>query len=231
MWDILRDPSELCINPVAERESLARVIHTLIHAGPGGLSTTTTPKGESLVRWERSDGKIRMLSEELQTASLELPFRPSYFAPFLFRGNAGSKKEGEEEERPDRPFPLRSIQELVADSITRCNRAAWKELCGNILLCGGVSEFEGFAGRLAWELDRTLEGFGVGSAVSIRKLEPQQPSTQEEGESQLEAELPGRFLVWQGAAQLSSQEAFAPLWVSKQDYEEYGNNILTMKFL
>jgi len=230
MWDMLRDPSELCINPVAERESLAKVIHTLIHAGQGGLSTTTTPKGDSLVRWERSDGKTQILSEELQTASLELLFRPSSFAPFLFRGNIRSKKKEGEEERPDGPFPLRSIQDLVADSITRCDRAAWKELCGNILLCGGVSEFEGFAGRLAQELDRTLERFGVGSAVSIRKLEPQQPTTQE-GESQLEAELPGRFLVWQGAAQLSSQAAFAPLWVSKQDYEEYGNNILTMKCL
>ena len=82
-----------------------------------------------------------------------------------------------------------------------------KKLFESIVTAGGTTLLKGFGKRLQYELTHTL-----GKYSTVHVLEG--PETQRHNAS------------WLGASILSSLSTFESLWVTKEQYEEHGANII-----
>jgi actin-related protein len=109
---------------------------------------------------------------------------------------------------------LDSLPRLMCDSVLRAeNQDAQASLCGNIVLAGGVSCLDGTAERVKTELERVLH-----STMPQWKVK-----TISTGESER------AVCTWLGGSILASLGSFHEMWLSRQEYEEYGPNYVDRK--
>ncbi|KAG8229237.1 hypothetical protein J437_LFUL007923 [Ladona fulva] len=100
------------------------------------------------------------------------------------------------------------IQDLVHESISKCDRDIRKGLMTNVILSGGSTMFPGFAERLVAEL-KTLSPAGA----NVKVVAP-----------------PDRkYAVWIGGSMLASLSTFMKIVISKKEYDECGPNIVNRK--
>jgi actin, other eukaryote len=99
-----------------------------------------------------------------------------------------------------------SIGDFVAGTIKTCDINIRKDLSANIVLSGGNTLFEGFAHRLKQDVIKHFPGmFG-----SVEVIEPADRTS----------------LVWAGGAVFCGLDAFDPLWVTREVYEDHGPTIV-----
>ena len=118
------------------------------------------------------------------------------------------KIEQNEEEESTEVFPL---HELISDSIYNAPDKSKKALWGGLVTCGGFSTIEGFQNKLIDCLnakDRTFE----------RKVH-----------YPMHEMVAGDFCVWSGGSILASSPVFDRYVVSKEEYAEYGEELLRIK--
>jgi actin, other eukaryote len=96
-----------------------------------------------------------------------------------------------------------SIQELVSKCIHSKDKDLKDELYSNIVLTGGGSMFEGIAERLEFELNRF-------HSKKIKVIAPPER----------------KYSHWIGASILTSLSTFDQVWIEKDQYEEYGPDII-----
>ncbi|GAX78343.1 hypothetical protein CEUSTIGMA_g5785.t1 [Chlamydomonas eustigma] len=102
----------------------------------------------------------------------------------------------------------KGVHFLVNDTIGKCDIDVRRELYNNIVLSGGSSMFEGIQSRLQKEITEM-----AGSVVKVRVVAPPER----------------KFSVWIGGSILSSLSTFAQMWITKEDYDEVGPNIVHRK--
>ena len=102
-----------------------------------------------------------------------------------------------------------SIQEITLNSIMKCDvDLNVKDLYSNIVLSGGTSMFPGMAGRIEKEVSALAP-----SSAKIKVIAP-----------------PDRkYSAWIGGSVLASLSTFQQIWISKQEYDEYGPSIVHRK--
>ena len=98
------------------------------------------------------------------------------------------------------------IHETSVMSISKCDVDIRNDLYANVVLSGGTTKFPGLADRLQNEL-KTL-------VPDTRKIDIQTAS---------------RTSVWEGGSLLASLSTFQEMWISKEEYDEYGPGLVHMK--
>jgi len=106
----------------------------------------------------------------------------------------------------DGEFP---VQQLVYRSIHLCDTDIRKDLYGGIVLTGGTSLIGGFAERLHKELS---------------ELSPYKPKV-----VPVTMPIERRVAPWIGGSILASLGSFQQMWMSKQEFDEYGKSIVERK--
>jgi len=103
---------------------------------------------------------------------------------------------------------LRGVHKLTFDSIMTCDLDVRKDLYSNIILSGGTTMFEGFGERLYKEIkDLCPKTMKVKVIASPNR----------------------KYAVWIGGSTLSTLSTFAGMWVTKADYEEFGETVVHRK--
>ncbi|KAF8176107.1 Actin, cytoplasmic [Mycena galopus ATCC 62051] len=102
------------------------------------------------------------------------------------------------------------IHEWICKSIASCDVDLQQELYNNVLLSGGNTLFPGFSERLHKELSKLAP---PGVTVKVHA-----PRERKHG-------------AWIGGSILASMSTFRKMWISKQEYEEFGAGIVHRKFL
>ena len=100
------------------------------------------------------------------------------------------------------------IDKLTYNSIMRCDIDVRRELYENIILSGGSTMYEGLPERLQKELKRLAP-----SSINVGIL----------------ARPERKYCVWIGGAVVSSLSTFKSMWVTKEEYEESGAQIVHRK--
>jgi len=100
------------------------------------------------------------------------------------------------------------IHQTTFDSIMKCDVDIRKDLYGNIVLSGGTTMFEGIAERMEKE---------------IKALAPQSMKIK------IVAPPERKYSVWIGGSILASLSTFQQMWISKQEYDESGPQIVHRK--
>lgn len=100
-----------------------------------------------------------------------------------------------------------SVQHLVYDAVQKCPIDIRRTLFGTILLSGGSTMFPGIDTRLKHEVAKLCN---PRMADDVRVIAPNER----------------KFSVWMGAAILSTLASFQAEWVTKQEYQEIGPQIL-----
>ena len=107
----------------------------------------------------------------------------------------------------DEPLP-----KAVFKSIMSCGMDSRKNLVSNIVLAGGSTVFRGFEKRLEFELKATgMFNQGMSKFVKVK------------------APLDRCNSIWIGGATLASMSTFEERWITGQDYDEMGAEILKRK--
>lgn len=102
------------------------------------------------------------------------------------------------------------IHQTTFNAVIKSDMDVRRQLYGNILLAGGTTVFRGFEQRLKQELEKK-----VAPSVEVRIMAPQ-----------------GRkYSAWIGGSILASLSIFQDLWVSKEEYDEYGPTVVHRKCL
>ena len=105
---------------------------------------------------------------------------------------------------------IRGIHQTTYSSIMRCDVDIRRELFDNIVLSGGSTMFVNLPERLQREIIRMTP-----ASVKIKIIAPPQR----------------KYSVWIGGSILSALSTFQHLWVSKQDYQEFGSSIIHRRCL
>lgn len=100
------------------------------------------------------------------------------------------------------------IHENTYNSIMKCDVDIRKDLYANTVLSGGSTMFPGFADRMKREL----------AALA--------PSTME---IEIIAQPERKYSVWIGGSIFASLPIFPQMWISKQEYDDYGPPIVHAK--
>uniref|UniRef100_A0A2K5SEE7 Uncharacterized protein n=1 Tax=Cebus imitator TaxID=2715852 RepID=A0A2K5SEE7_CEBIM len=96
------------------------------------------------------------------------------------------------------------IHETTFNSIMKCNVDIHKDLYANTVLSGGTTMYPGIADRMQKEITALAP-----STMKIRIIAPPER----------------KYSVWIGGSILASLPSFQQMWISKQQYEEYGPSI------
>lgn len=99
------------------------------------------------------------------------------------------------------------IDETIFTSITKCDMDIRKDLYSNLVLSGGSTLFRGLAERIKKETTSLAP-----PTMNIRVIPTE-----------------GINCVWIGGSILGSLSTFEQMWISKQEYEEYGPTIVHRK--
>uniref|UniRef100_UPI00398E62E4 actin, cytoplasmic-like n=1 Tax=Pristiophorus japonicus TaxID=55135 RepID=UPI00398E62E4 len=100
------------------------------------------------------------------------------------------------------------IHKLIYNSILKCDRSLRRDLFSNILLSGGSTLFPGLEERLLKEIK-----LQVPNGLPFKVIAP-----------------PNRnYSVWMGASILTSLTAFKNMWVTSNDYRDYGPAIINKR--
>jgi len=100
------------------------------------------------------------------------------------------------------------VHQTTYDSIMKCDVDIRKDLYGNIVLSGGTTMFDGIDARMEKEI-RAL----APSSMKIRIVAPPER----------------KYSVWIGGSILASLATFQQMWISRQEYDESGPQIVHRK--
>ena len=100
------------------------------------------------------------------------------------------------------------MHDLSVASIQDCDVDIRMDLYGNIILSGGTTLYPGLPDRLEMEVDKKC---------------PQQ------GSVKIIASADRYYCVWTGGSTLSSLSTFESQWITKEEYEENGAEIVHRK--
>jgi len=100
------------------------------------------------------------------------------------------------------------IHQTTYDSIMKCDVDIRKDLYGNIVLSGGSTMFEGIAERMEKEIKALAP-----QSIKIKIVAPPER----------------KYSVWIGGSILASLSTFQQMWISKQEYDESGPQIVHRK--
>lgn len=103
---------------------------------------------------------------------------------------------------------LSGVHKLTYDTIMNCDLDVRKDLYSNIILSGGTTMFEGFGERLYKE---------------IKSLAPQTMKVK------VIAGPDRKYAVWRGGSTLSTLSTFAGMWITRNDYDEFGETVVHRK--
>jgi actin-related protein len=106
-----------------------------------------------------------------------------------------------------------SLQSAVHRCILENDVDLKSMMLNNIILCGGTTLAKGLPQRLQLELSTLLTG-GFKMKFTTQLTQGERKNA-----------------TWIGGSILSSLSAFAPSWIYKSEYEEFGNSILNRKLL
>ncbi|CAL7941660.1 unnamed protein product [Xylocopa violacea] len=101
------------------------------------------------------------------------------------------------------------IPEAIMDCLKACDEETWPHLLSNIILTGGNAKFPGFQKRIYKD---------------VRSLAP--------AEYTIDVHLPENPITyaWHGGKSLSKDSIFSSLLVTREDYEEEGQNLCFERF-
>jgi actin-related protein len=97
---------------------------------------------------------------------------------------------------------------MAYDSIMKCDEDIRQDLFANMVLSGGSTRFSGFVHRMRKE---------------IAAIAP--PTTK----TKIDAPNERNITVWVGGSILASLSTFQQMWISKQEYDEFGPSIVHRK--
>ena len=100
------------------------------------------------------------------------------------------------------------IHEATYDAIMKCDVDIHKELFGNIILSGGTTMLPGITDRMQREISTLAP-----PSMKVKVTAPPQR----------------KYSVWIGGSILASLSTFEQMWISKEEYEEYGPSIIIKK--
>ena len=100
------------------------------------------------------------------------------------------------------------IDELVYNSVLKCDIDIRRDLFSNVVLSGGTTMYPGIADRMQKELTALAP-----STMKVKIVAPPER----------------KYSVWIGGSILSSLSTFQNLWCSKQEYDESGPGIVHRK--
>eukprot|EP00003_Mantamonas_plastica_P028018 TRINITY_DN6181_c0_g1_i2.p1 TRINITY_DN6181_c0_g1~~TRINITY_DN6181_c0_g1_i2.p1 ORF type:complete len:188 (-),score=36.19 TRINITY_DN6181_c0_g1_i2:112-675(-) len=100
------------------------------------------------------------------------------------------------------------IHECVYNAITKVDTDIRSDLFGNILLSGGNTMFSGMCERVQREL--------LNLAPSNMKVKVVAPPER-------------KYSVWIGGSILASLSTFHQMWISKQEYDEFGPSVVNRR--
>uniref|UniRef100_A0A182PSX8 Actin n=1 Tax=Anopheles epiroticus TaxID=199890 RepID=A0A182PSX8_9DIPT len=101
-----------------------------------------------------------------------------------------------------------ALPEIIAKSVAACKEATRKDLYAHIVLAGGSTMLNGFAERLQKELATHIP-----STHRYKVVTTQHPT----------------LTVWAGGNMVAQSPMFQQSWVTKQEYEEHGADIIHKK--
>jgi actin-like protein 6A len=107
----------------------------------------------------------------------------------------------------------KSIPQLMLDSVLRCDTEMQASLLANLVIAGGVSAIEEVPERLKYEVDQVVHANS--SYWKVKMISPQASER--------------ALCAWLGGSILSSLGSFHEMWISRQEYEEYGASIVDRK--
>jgi len=111
----------------------------------------------------------------------------------------GLIKEGDEAE---------GMHKMSNSSIHECDVDIRKDLYENVILSGGSTLYEGLPDRLEMELNKLAPQSGMVKIIATKDR---------------------YFSVWTGGSTLSSLSTFESQWITKEEYEENGAEIVHRK--
>ncbi|XP_053436878.1 actin-related protein T1-like [Nycticebus coucang] len=97
------------------------------------------------------------------------------------------------------------LSKMVSSSITKCTPDIQKNLFADIVLCGGTTLFPGLEERLLKELEQLAS---KGTPIKIT------------------ASPDRRFSAWIGASIITSVSSFKKMWVTSEDFKEFGASVV-----
>ena len=100
------------------------------------------------------------------------------------------------------------IHEQIHNSIMACAIDIRRDMYGDIVLSGGSTMFPGIRDRLAKEITAVAP-----SSVKVK----------------INATTERKYLVWLGGSILGSLTNYIQMWITKQEYDEYGPEIVHRK--
>jgi actin-related protein len=100
------------------------------------------------------------------------------------------------------------IHQQIFDTITSCDIDLRKDLYNNIVLSGGTTMFPGIAERISKEIDCLTP-----PSVTVRVIAPPER----------------KYSVWIGGSVLASLNTFQTNWITKEEYEDSGPQIVHRK--
>lgn len=108
-------------------------------------------------------------------------------------------------------FKFKGLQSMIIESLNDCDIDIRPLLMKNIIITGGHSQYRGFIERLAKELTLTVP-YSYKYKLQFN-LTPRERL----------------FSAWLGGSILSSTNSFQNMWITKQQYQEYGTGIVHRK--
>lgn len=151
------------------------------------------------MQYELPDGNVIDVGVERYKIP-ELLFQPDLINGFGLGADA-----------PSAVKDAKGLSQLVLDNINRCDVDVRKDLFGGMLLAGGGSLFPQLRERLEAELhDAAPTNVRVKVTASQNAVER-------------------KFATWIGGSILASLGSFQQMWMSKQEYEEHGANLVHRK--
>lgn len=105
---------------------------------------------------------------------------------------------------------LVGLHQMAFQSAKKCDVDLLKELLNNIIICGGGSLITGFSDRFQRE---------ISSLATLPKLRVIASSTTVER----------NFSTWLGGSILGSLGSFQQMWISKEEYGDFGKSLVERK--
>lgn len=206
-------PHAVCKNLIAGRAITSHMVNLLTRDG------ITSQGGESA--WKEIVKKLKETlcyvslnaEEETAKASSSTECQKTYELPDgstvnvntpRFMGpealfNPGLIKEGDE---------ALGMSDLGFKSITECDLDIRTDLYENIILSGGSTMYEGLPDRIEQDVDRLCPQQGIVKVIATKDR---------------------YYSVWTGGSTLSSLSTFESQWITKEEYEENGCEIVHRK--
>jgi actin-related protein len=111
------------------------------------------------------------------------------------------------------PSARDSIPRLICDSVLRCETDVQTNLFGNMVVTGGGSSFEFLPDRIKLEVEKIVHV----NAPSCRIKTMAAGATER------------AVCTWLGGSILASIGAFHDMWISRQEYNEFGASLVDRK--